>query len=556
MVRNLRCVSPTLRAKIERADASLSSGAEFCTTKARSGHVVTGAVVDGRKRFFHSTYDPLKEADRLASAAATQTLIVMGFGTGYHLAPLLRRVTHLIVVEPDLQSVIHALQCVDLTETLSHPNLQLIVGEATQELRQHIAEVYLPVIHGSASVIGLPGRTQAARELFTAVQEDLRAGLELVAQDFAVQARFGRLWMRNTIANLAALTSGTHGTAREGPPAFEYPDLARRRVVVTAAGPSLNLALGALSSQSGAVILATDTSLPTLTEAGITPAAVLTVDCQPASYLHYLTARFPRTLLLADLAAPPSVFRQYRRVGPLLSRHPFHSLLRAVGGRLVGFDSSGGNVTHAAVSLAVSLGAASIDVVGADFSYPQGQSYARSSYIHTHFAVRALRTRPESDGLYHFVRNRPGLYRDEQSPSTLRQPALDRYAAALADLAATAAIPVTMGSINITRPAGASVTAQHRAPGSQPDIALPRDILNRLHSLFVSADDLGEALSGWTREATGNETSINPTTRAVTAALLPFVAWYRRGNPETPVQTLLQTARHEAIDLLSQFAEI
>jgi hypothetical protein len=57
-------------------------------------------------------------------------------------------------------------------------------------------------------------------------------------------------------------------------------------------------------------------------------------------------------------------------------------------------DTSGGNVTYAAVSLAEKLGAREIELYGADFSYPGGLTYARGAYIYPHFAKRQNRLFP------------------------------------------------------------------------------------------------------------------------------------------------------------------
>jgi len=200
---NLNCFPPELRARVLQAADSLPA-AEYCTAESRSGHLVTGRVIDGRDRFYHSTYDPVREAERLSGTAHTETTIVLGFGTGYHLAPLLRKATRLIIVEPDLRSIAYSLQRVNLTEVLSHPGLRMVVGEATNDLAGNIASTYIPALHGSASVLTLPGRLQAEPDGFAAMQGELRKALESVADDFAVQARFGRLWLRNTIVNLAS----------------------------------------------------------------------------------------------------------------------------------------------------------------------------------------------------------------------------------------------------------------------------------------------------------------------------------------------------------------
>jgi hypothetical protein len=57
-------------------------------------------------------------------------------------------------------------------------------------------------------------------------------------------------------------------------------------------------------------------------------------------------------------------------------------------------DTSGGNVTYAAVSLADALGADRIELYGADFSYPEGDAYAKGTYIHPYYQRAQARLAP------------------------------------------------------------------------------------------------------------------------------------------------------------------
>ena len=100
-----------------------------------------------------------------------------------------------------------------------------------------------------------------------------------------------------------------------------------------------------------------------------------------------------------DLASPPSVARRARRVHFFSSGHPFCRFVSAHFRPFPSLDTSGGNVTHAAVSLADTLGARRIFLYGADFSYPLGASYARGTYIHRYFRLRSDRTSPQ-EGLF------------------------------------------------------------------------------------------------------------------------------------------------------------
>jgi hypothetical protein len=76
-------------------------------------------------------------------------------------------------------------------------------------------------------------------------------------------------------------------------------------------------------------------------------------------------------------------------------------------------------VTHAAVSLAESLGAREIELYGADFSYPLGRTYARGTYIFPYFEARQNRFEPLEALFSRF------LYR---SPLEKKSPGPDRGA--------------------------------------------------------------------------------------------------------------------------------
>jgi hypothetical protein len=62
-------------------------------------------------------------------------------------------------------------------------------------------------------------------------------------------------------------------------------------------------------------------------------------------------------------------------------------------------DTSGGNVTFAAVSLAETLGAEEIEIYGADFSYPLARTYGRGTYIYPNVEIRQTRLNP-LEGLF------------------------------------------------------------------------------------------------------------------------------------------------------------
>jgi hypothetical protein len=78
-------------------------------------------------------------------------------------------------------------------------------------------------------------------------------------------------------------------------------------------------------------------------------------------------------------------------------------------------DTSGGNVGHAAVSLAIGLGAKSIYLFGTDFSYPLGKTYSRGSYLYDYFREREGRTAPLEGSFSNLLYHNTTLRRESTS---------------------------------------------------------------------------------------------------------------------------------------------
>jgi hypothetical protein len=182
---------------------------------------------------------------------------------------------------------------------------------------------------------------------------------------------------------------------------------------VTAAGPSLELQLPRLASvREKLYLVATDTSLPTLVRSGIRPDAVLSIDCQNHGYHHFLQGVPTGTSLFLDLASPPVLGRRPAPTIFVASAHPFVRYIVSHWKWLPAIDTSGGNVTHAAVSLAVSLGARRVEVYGADFSYPAGKAYARGTYLYDHFWADQSRISPAEARFFAFVHGSTPAHRE------------------------------------------------------------------------------------------------------------------------------------------------
>jgi hypothetical protein len=138
-------------------------------------------------------------------------------------------------------------------------------------------------------------------------------------------------------------------------------------------------------------LIAADTALPALMAENINPDAVVSIDGQHISYYHFLAGLPGDTLLFTDLASPPLVVSRSAAPRFFSGGHPLTRFISQVWRAFPEVDTSGANVTYAALSLAEKLGARSIEIFGADFSYPLGMTYARGTYIYPHFEIRQNR---------------------------------------------------------------------------------------------------------------------------------------------------------------------
>jgi hypothetical protein len=419
LLRNLSALSAGDPALAELLAGTPASGAVRFLS-ARSGKAVPAPLRDGRPRPCHSTVDPEREAERLAALQpASGYTVALGLGGGYHLGPLLAgpALTRLLVVEPDAGLARAVLEQVDLSPALADPRLRLLAGLEPPEVARAVLEEYLPVLHGALRTWPLRAAVEQDLQYFREVTAGLQETVSRAADDYAVQARLGRRWFANAIANLEA---AGRSTVRLQPV---------RRAVVTGAGPSLEAQAPRLAGlREGACLIATDASVPALLGLGLTPDLVVSIDCQLYSYHHFLQ-RLPAGVPLAlDLASPPVLGRLSAQTLYFAGGHPFSRYVCGHWLPLPPLDTSGGNVAQAAVSLAVSLGAREVHLAGLDFSYPKAKAYSRGTFLYSVAAGVQSRLRPVESWFQDFLLEGRGGQRNTSRPLDLYRRRLEAYA--------------------------------------------------------------------------------------------------------------------------------
>ncbi|MDR0731043.1 MAG: DUF115 domain-containing protein [Treponema sp.] len=550
---NLGCLRDReLAGRLAALRPDFSAPAHYRFMEARNGDPVP-ALIDGSHatvqdkragqavaRPLHSLFDPRREGERLISTLEGEDfLIVFGLGGAYHVeAALERRETdQVIVVEFGLRGFAELLGLRDLRGLIADPRLRLLVDPPPGALERLIPALYLPALGTAIRTLPLRPRVEADEGSFASAAAEIRGAIGRISADYSVQAHFGIRLFRNTLRNLLAAGTGEAALPRI------------RRALVCAAGPSLDSQIPRIAEtrgQKGApFLIATDTSLPALLSGALEPDAVISIDCQHIGYRHFIPPRRsripPHIPLFLDLASPPSLASLAPRPVFCSAGHPLGAYIASRWRPFPRIDGSGGNVTHAAVSLAESLGAVEIELYGADFSYPLGRTYARGTYIFPYFEACQNRLEPLENFFSRFLYRSP-LEKKARGPAEgtwyYQTETLTRYRRSLeaaAELMEARLLPAAGLGAAIT-----ARTAARRGPESRSNAEAPnaegrtdaprlsaREFLGRYRDRIRALPPAAPGKPAGTYIAgLGNEG------RQILATILPLAAALRRQEPE------------------------
>ena len=369
------------------AVASQKPDPRFSFVTARNGGIVPVIDIDDRRRYLHSRVDPFKEGERFCSTYPDSgAFAFLGLGAGYFVRPFLRRKSTeiLFIIDFNASYLSSLLSHVDLRDVFDDPRTVILVSANPETLSRRLLSEYIPYLHGDLSVVPLRQRMEINRAGFDAIQSVFGVIRGRLLQDVSTQSKFGLRWIKNILSNAGQINTEPHLWKKA------------QTAHITAAGPSLEGSIDhvRLLNRKDTVIIATDTSLPLLVASGITPDYAVTIDCQHHSYHHFLAGIPGDTHLVTALSSPPMLARLKKPAIFAADGHPFSRFLCSHWRRMQVVDTSGGNVTYAAVSLAAAIGASRVVLHGADFSYPDGKPYARETYVYPLFHSRQTRYDP------------------------------------------------------------------------------------------------------------------------------------------------------------------
>lgn len=340
-----------------------------------------------------SKYNPQKEAENFVSEIKDSSFfLVLGFASGFHIEMLNKKfpASKILVLEKNLCEIdFLEKNLLKFKELIQKKNIKITTIE---KLKISLLENYLPVLQKNFSVIEWRPWILENEENSEIIKETIKSSLDEISGDFLTQSRFGKIWQHNILKNL-----------KNAKPQIKIEQSVmtnKKTAAIIAAGPSLEKNLDFLKQNSDKLyIISTDTAFRVLKKCGIFSDAVVSIDGQFVSHSHFSGKIENETLFVFDLNANPYSVRKIIQNGNKIvfssSNHPL-SLYAELSQEKKCFpflDAGSGTVTMSALDFAVKLGFSEILVFGADFSYLNGKTYAKGTYLDENFLLSSNRTK-------------------------------------------------------------------------------------------------------------------------------------------------------------------
>lgn len=403
--------------------------------QAKNGEITASENSSSATLRLHSTYNPTREAAGAVSVpevSQKSTTVFYGFGLGYHLIEWCKKYPEkkLVLIEPDSNRLLAALQLLDWTTVFQHQSLVLALScpaESVLGLLEDGSGVGLGNTGVSdAYYFDIPAFTAHAAGYFDTVRSLVKRNQRKNEINEATLKKFGKLWCRNSLKNVDWLGRlgeaggickaadrtcnfvSASGNSVTGIGQFRGRAAAGLPFLIVGAGPSLEKVLPHLEDlKKRCVIVCVETSLRALLRNGVQPDFIILTDPQFWAYRHIAGLAAPDSILITEVSAYPAVFRfPCLQIALCSSQFPVGQWfeqklgLTAASRNLVGAgdlpgkawgqpagsaDSllgdlgTGGSVASSAWNFAAFCGASEIYTVGLDFAFPGRQTHIRGS---------------------------------------------------------------------------------------------------------------------------------------------------------------------------------
>ncbi|SFL45166.1 motility associated factor glycosyltransferase family protein [Pelosinus propionicus] len=332
---------------------------------------------NGQTVFLHSSVDPIKEAQRLASNVEVQVgdlIVVYGLGLGYLVETLLKQFDERIsffVIEPDQNIFQMAMGVRSLCDIFLSPRVFIHVGNSLVGMQNDFFTFYDATRFHDIVLAGLSGHKTVYNQFYSESMAIIKQTVNSTVMELETIAKIGPEIVSGTILNFVDYC--TH-------PGVDslFGKFSGVPAIIVAAGPSLNNNIELLREAKGrAVILAVGTAAQPLQKQDIVPDFIVSIDPISFNYEHFKEYNSQETALITDIQSYPAILQTF--LGPMFvaTNHSFiHNWFEgAIESK--GDLETGGTAAHSAMVAAYKMGADPIIFIGQDLAFANdGRTHA------------------------------------------------------------------------------------------------------------------------------------------------------------------------------------
>lgn len=344
---------------------------------------ITGAIRGDKKYYFNSLYndeDIVEAWCNQHDVSHYRTIaVVFGFANGAYVKELHKRNNEMkiLVYEPSLDIIKKQEDEQDIIDIFNDKNIYVVSDE--KQMYVILAKMLDYEIIKYMKVFVTPNYDIAYEKEFGRFKAQLEEHEERLRVNRNTMKVFSRAIMQNAANNLLDCVKqySVYNLKKE----FDGLKKDKIPAIVVAAGPSLDKNISQLNRAKGrALIIAVDTALKPLAQAGILPDISVTAD--PGKPLSLFDdERIKEVPLIFDFSSNEKIKNihngiriYYNTEGTLVSK--YMSMFQRNSLQL----ESGGSVAHVAFSLAQRLGFKTIIFVGQDLAYPNDKGHAEAAF--------------------------------------------------------------------------------------------------------------------------------------------------------------------------------
>ncbi|MEK4177397.1 6-hydroxymethylpterin diphosphokinase MptE-like protein [Aeribacillus sp. FSL K6-1305] len=316
--------------------------------------------------YLYSQYNPMKDAETFIKSQLdpdANGYCLFGFGLGYHVKVLLENEPNkrVFVIEPYLTCFKAALETLDLTDILSHPNVNIYFLEDISKLNNllnELLEYKVKWLIPNPFVKALPNNNP------------LKQILEEIKIKEMSFHRFSSLMEKNFWNNLNYMDITVD----------KLFDLFKgKKAVLVSSGPSLDKTADALKElRKKYFILAVGSAYKVLKTKGIEPHAVVISDPQNEVYRQLAGLNLSKPLIYLSTACYKAVrYHKGLKIAAFQKGYPKAEMYAKQNGcQLV---DTGGSVATTAFDILIKMGFSEIVLLGQDLAYAKDRSHATHS---------------------------------------------------------------------------------------------------------------------------------------------------------------------------------